>query len=192
MYMKHIFGKPCLKQDAFLVDPLGVSNDFSNFDVFWPLQKEAQTKKRARNLAPASNVRSPGPPKGAHPDPKGGQKGSHSEFWETKRAPGLSSHPVFKRVAGNVGCSRLARWLRIVKFSCVGPRIHLVLQILNLSQELTHSGRVPLLRCTDNSSSLNCLALLVSSQQILRNSWMSWQFLARCSWKILCLISYSL
>ena len=33
MYKKHIFGKPCLKQDAFLVDPLGVSNDFSNFDV---------------------------------------------------------------------------------------------------------------------------------------------------------------
>ena len=36
--------------------------------------------------------------------------------------------------------------------------------------------------CIDSSSILNCLALSVSSQQILRNSW---QFLARLSWKSL-------
>ena len=43
-----------------------------------------------------------------------------------------------QRLAGNVGCSRTARCFRIVKISCVGQGIHLVLQILHLSQELTH------------------------------------------------------
>ena len=46
---------------------------------------------------------------------------------------------------GNVGCSRAARCLRIVKLSCVGQGIHLVLRLLNLSQELTHIRRIPLL-----------------------------------------------
>ena len=43
---------------------------------------------------------------------------------------------------GNVGRSKAARCLRIVKISCVGQGIHLVLQILNLSQELPPSGRI--------------------------------------------------
>ena len=46
----------------------------------------AQTKKRDRNLA--SKFRSPGPPKRAHSDRKGGQKGRHSEFWEATVAQG--------------------------------------------------------------------------------------------------------
>ena len=38
--------------------------------------------------------------------------------------------------------SRPARCFRIVKFSCVGQSIHLVLQILNLGEELTHRRRI--------------------------------------------------
>ena len=48
-------------------------------------------------------------------------------------------------LVGNVGCSRAARCLRIVQISCVGQRVHLVLQILTLSQKLTHNRRMPLL-----------------------------------------------
>ena len=45
--------------------------------------------------------------------------------------------------AGNVGCSRAARCLRIVKISCIAQGIHLVLQILKLSQEVTPKRRIP-------------------------------------------------
>ena len=43
----------------------------------------------------------------------------------------------------------------------------------------------------DSSSVLNCLVPSVSSHQTLRNSSISWQFLARLSWKILFVISNS-
>ena len=44
-----------------------------------------------------------------------------------------------QRLAGNVVCSRAARCVRIIKNSCIGQRIHLVLQVLSFS------GRIPLL-----------------------------------------------
>ena len=68
---KYILETRCIKQHAFLVDPLAVSSVFfecSHFDVFLSPKKGAQTKKRDRNLTPASKFRSPGPPKGAHFD----------------------------------------------------------------------------------------------------------------------------
>ena len=86
-----ILVKPCVKQHAFMVDPLGVSNDFLRTPTlmfFDTHKRKAQNKKRARNLAPASKFRSLGPPKGTHSDRKGGQKGGHSEFCFTKGAQG--------------------------------------------------------------------------------------------------------
>ena len=89
---KHIFVKPCLKQHAFLIHPMGVFHVFffarSNFDVLRPKKKGAQTKKKARNLARASKFRSPGPPKGAPSGRKGCQQGGCSEFCGTKGAQG--------------------------------------------------------------------------------------------------------
>ena len=50
-----------------------------------------------------------------------------------------------KGLTGNVGCSRAARCLRIVKCSRIWQGIYFVLWILNLSQQLTHSRRISLL-----------------------------------------------
>ena len=49
---------------------------------------------------------------------------------------------ILKEFTGNVERSRTARCLRIVKFSCVRRRIHFVLEILDLSHELTHSHKI--------------------------------------------------
>ena len=57
-----------------------------------PFPKEG-LKPRARNLAPASKFRSPGPPKGAHSGRNGDQKASHSEVWVTKKGPRASRPP---------------------------------------------------------------------------------------------------
>ena len=48
--------------------------------TFFTPKKGAQTKKRARNWAPASNFRTPRPPTGAHADKKRSAKGYHSRF----------------------------------------------------------------------------------------------------------------
>ena len=67
---KHMFVKPCLKTHAFLVHPLGVSFDFLHTPTMMLTDTQkgrgAQTKKIARNLAPASfrvlrDERGPGP-----------------------------------------------------------------------------------------------------------------------------------
>ena len=90
------FVKPCLKQHAFLVHPLGVSNDFLHTPtlMFLDPKKGAQTKKRARNLAPASKFRSPGPPKGAHSERKKGTERGAFRVLRDERSPGLAGHPV--------------------------------------------------------------------------------------------------
>ena len=82
----------CIKQHAFLVDPLGVSYDFLYTPTFFLTHQKrwAQTKKGARNLAPASKFRSSVPPRGCHSDRKGSQKG--------ERGPGRAGPvhaPVF-------------------------------------------------------------------------------------------------
>ena len=89
-----------------------------------------------------------------------------------------------KGLAGNVGRSRAARWLRIVKAFTL-----FLNSWIRVSSRLTGVGPLPC--CKDNSSILNCLALYVSSQQILRNSSISWQVLVRLSWFSLLLISNS-
>ena len=63
---------------------------------------------------------------------------------------------------------------------CIIQRIHIVLQILHLTHKLIHCN------CVENSSLLNCRALSASVQQILGNSSISWQFLARSSPEKLC------
>ena len=65
-----------------------------NFDVLRPKKREAQTKKRARNLAPASKFRSPGPPKGGHSGGKGGQKGEAFSVLRDESGRGPAGHPV--------------------------------------------------------------------------------------------------
>ena len=50
-------------------------------------KRSAQTKIRARNLAPASKFRSPGPPKGAHSDRKEGQKEGPFRVLRDERSP---------------------------------------------------------------------------------------------------------
>ena len=44
---KHISCKPSLTHHAVWIVPLGVSNDYSDFDVFRPRKRKAQTKKEA-------------------------------------------------------------------------------------------------------------------------------------------------
>ena len=103
MYKKDMFVKPCLKRHAFLVRPLGVSSDFLQTPTlmfFRPPKKkrEAQTKKRARNLAPAWKFRSPRPPKGGPFRPKRRPKGEGGRAFRVLRDEtglGLAGHLVF-------------------------------------------------------------------------------------------------
>ena len=93
LYKKHIFVKPCIKQHALLVDPLGVSYDFfahSDFDVFFDSPKRgAQTKKRARKSGSRiENSISQTSQRGQFRPKRRGPKGCHSEFRETERAQG--------------------------------------------------------------------------------------------------------
>ena len=86
---KHIFVKPCPKQHAFLVDPLGVSKDFlytpSLMFFVRPPSREAQTKKggveievprrsRIKISIPGTSQRCPFRPK------RGAKREGHSVF----------------------------------------------------------------------------------------------------------------
>ena len=90
-------------------------------------------------------------------------------------------------LTGSEEYSRGARSFKIIRFSCISQGIRLVLHVMNLSQELVHCRFTFFLRRklinSQLSSSLN-------SQQTLRNSSTSWQFLhhfpEKCfSWLIL-------
>ena len=84
-----------------------------------------------------------------------------------------------KGLIGNVGHSRGVPWFRIAKFSCIWLRNSFVLS-------RTWVKVVGFLsRCMDDSSILACLAWSVSSQHVLINSSISWQYLAWSSWKSL-------
>ena len=103
-----------------------LNNDVSNNMHFWSIhslismifvnsnfyflhwKREAQTKKIARNLAPASKFRTPRPPKGLHSDRKRG----HSGFWVTQvpqcKPPTLYSSPVSSK---QFSSSMISTWI---------------------------------------------------------------------------------
>ena len=94
---KQILETRCIKQHAFLVDPQGVSFDFSSTHTLMFLlpQKGVQTKKGARKLAPASKFRSPGSPKGAHSDRMARPKRRRAfRVLRGERSPRQARHPV--------------------------------------------------------------------------------------------------
>ena len=74
---------------------------------------------------------------------------THSIPWIERQSSIAAEHTSGTRniqgLAGNVGCSRAARCLKSLKISCINQGVLLVMQILNLSQELTHNGKIPLL-----------------------------------------------
>ena len=78
---------------------------------------------------------------------------------------------------GNVGYSRAARSSKIIKFSCVVPGIHLVLQVLNLSQKPIHGRKIRSLFHGEFIDFQMSGFIRFLSQQVLRNSSMSWQSL---------------
>ena len=87
---KQILETRCIKQHAFLVDPLGVSHDFRMLTtVFLHRKWEAQNKTEDRNLSFASKFRSP----------KLLQKRAHSvrafRVWGNEKGPVLAAHPVY-------------------------------------------------------------------------------------------------
>ena len=74
---KQILETRCIKQHAFLVDPLGVSHDFSNahtLKFFHPETRGSKSEKVAWKF------RSPKPPRCPIPTEKGARKEGHSGF----------------------------------------------------------------------------------------------------------------
>ena len=73
----------CIKQHAFLVDPLRDFIGFSNAHtlmLFDHPKSKAHTKKGALNLAPASKFRAPADQRSPFRPIKGAKRESHSEF----------------------------------------------------------------------------------------------------------------
>ena len=79
-----------------------------------------------------------------------------------------------RHASGSVVYSRSARSFKIIRFSCIGQGIRLVLHVLNLSQELVHCRFTFFLRRKLINSQLSSS---MNSKQILRNSSISWQLL---------------
>ena len=111
------------------------------------------------------------------------------EFRIVRQARIAANHPSGTRnsrgMTGNVEHSGAARCLRITEFFVFIQGSHLVLYAdPENGQKLIH-GKEILFLLQKSSYILNCLTLSACLQQILRNSCISWQSLAWCSWKIL-------
>ena len=93
---KQILKTSCVKQHAFLVNPLGVSNDLScaHTLMFFIAKKGGPNQERGSKFG--SRVEISNPPdllKGPIPTKKGAQKGAHSGFWATQEARGERPTP---------------------------------------------------------------------------------------------------